>query len=93
MLTDFKKPTVDPPVDDSPDAINPVSNPIQGPQPAPAAPGEGPMFELTTEPTTGSSKVGSPSFIGNALWVTPGSLVSLGNTVWGKLQPTRYLDS
>ena len=85
----LSQPVVSPPKDESPDAINPVSNPIQNPS-EPAA--QGPMVEITHEPIGNSPKIGHPTFIGNAAWVTPGTLVSLGNTVWQKLQPQTYVD-
>ena len=78
------QPEVTVPKDPSPDAINPVSNPAQNP---PGETSEGPMIELTQEPMGNSPKIGHPTFIGNAAWVTPGTLVALGNTVWQKLQP------
>ena len=81
------QPNVVAPKDESPDAISPVSNPVQNP---PANTGEGPQYELTQEPA-GGSRIGHPTFIGNAAWVTPGTLVNLGNTVWQKLQPSTYV--
>ena len=83
----LSQPAVTPPKDDSPDAINPVSNPVQNP-PEPA---QGPMVEITQEPLGNNPKVGHPTFIGNAAWVTPGTLIGLGNTVWQKLKPQRYV--
>lgn len=84
----LSQPVVNPAPDESPDAINPVSNPIQNP-PEPA---QGPMVEITQEPTGNSPKLGHPTFIGNAAWVTPGTLVNLGNTVWSDLRPQTYVD-
>lgn len=85
----LSQPIVSPPKDESPDAINPVSDPVQNPPES--APSPGPMIEITQHPTGDNPKLGHPTFIGNAAWITPGSLVSLGNTVWGKLQPQSYV--
>lgn len=82
----LSQPAISPPKDESPDAINPVSNPVQNP-PEPAA---GPKVEITQEPTGSNPKFGHPTFIGNAAWVTPGTLTNLGNTVWADLRPQRY---
>ena len=83
----LSQPEITPPKDQSPDAISPASNPVQGSSP----PAEGPMHPITQEPAEGSSRTGHPTFVGNALWVTPGTLVSLGNTVWQKLKPSSYV--
>ena len=85
----LSQPQVTPPKDESPDAINPVSNPVE----EPSVPEEGPMHPITQEPEGGSSRTGHPTFVGNALWVTPGTLVSLGNTVWQKLSPASYVST
>ena len=85
------QPNVVVPKDESPDTINPVSNPVQNPSSSNQE--EGPMVELTQEPTGDSSRIGHPTFVGNAAWVTPGTLVNLGNTVWQKLSPTSYVGS
>lgn len=85
----LSQPIVSPPKDESPDAINPVSNPVQNPS-QPAA--QGPMVQITQEPIGDSPTLGHPTFIGNAAWVTPGTLVNLGNTVWQKIQPQTYVD-
>lgn len=79
----LSQPLVVPAEDPSPDAINPVSNPIQNPP----QPNAGPKVEITQEPTGNNPKIGHPTFIGNAAWVTPGTLTNLGNTVWQKLEP------
>ncbi|CAF9929561.1 hypothetical protein IMSHALPRED_007939 [Imshaugia aleurites] len=79
----LSQPAVDPPVDPSPDAINPVSNPIQDPPEPPA----GPKVEITLTPTGNNPKIGNPTFIGNGLWVAPGVLTNMGNTVWADLRP------
>lgn len=41
--------------------------------------------ELITKPV--GSTTNSPTFIGTALWVAPGTLTSLGNTIWADLGP------
>lgn len=91
----LSQPLVQPPKDPSPDAdpgpdaINPVSNPTQNPP----APNHGPKVEITQEPTDPNPKLGHPTFIGNAAWVTPGTLINLGNTVWADLKPQSYVSS
>lgn len=83
LVTPPKDPSPD--ADPDPDAINPVSNP------APAEPpSAGPMVEITQTPAEANPTVGHPTFIGNVAWVAPGTLVNLGNTVWGDLKPTSY---
>lgn len=77
------QPVVVPADDPSPDAINPVSNPISNP----TEPAAGPKVEITQTPVGDNPKIGHPTFIGNAAWVTPGTLTNLGNTVWSKLEP------
>lgn len=84
----LSQPIISPPKDESPDAINPVSSPDQDPQNPPAA---GPKVEITQEPMGGSPKTGHPTFIGNAAWVTPGTLINLGNTVWADLKAQSYV--
>ncbi len=79
------QPIVSPPKDGSPDAINPVSDPVQAPSQPPA---QGPQVEITQTPVGNNPKIGHPTFVGNAAWVTPGTLINLGNTVWQKLQPS-----
>lgn len=82
------QPVVNAPTDDSPDAISPAGNPAQNPQTPPQVDNP-PKVQVTQEPL--GSRIGHPTFIGNAAWITPGTLVALGNTVWQKLQPQRYL--
>ena len=84
----LSQPVISPPKDESPDAINPVSSPDQNP---PNPPASGPKVEITQEPAGANPKTGHPTFIGNAAWVTPGTLVNLGNTVWADLKPQSYV--
>lgn len=81
------QPLIQPPKDPSPDAdpgpdaINPVVSTPQNP------PSPGPMVEITQVPIGNNPRTGHPTFIGNGLWVAPGVLTSLGNTIWGDLKP------
>ena len=85
----LSQPVVQPKPQDpnDPDAILPANDrPIVQPEDAP----HGPKVPITSHPEGGSPKLGNPTFIGNVAWVTPGTLVNLGNTVWSTLKPKRY---
>ena len=68
-----------------PDAIGP-DRPVVPPASPPNSPGG--TTSAIAKPADPDPKVNDPAFIGNALWVAPGVMTSMSNTIWQETQTT-----